>query len=169
MKLSVAVEGYLLDKRIQFSPHTIASYERVFRRLVEFLGDVEIDQVTSADIRRFLAHLGKTYRLSRRSVHDAWIPLSSLWTWAEVELDIPHVIRGKIAAPEFTKRVIEPFTHDEIRRLIRAAEYTQEWTAACGKRTRTRRPTAKRDRRTVTVEIDERLMVVCEYLLPGPL
>jgi hypothetical protein len=89
VKLPQAYEGYFLSKELQFSQNTVRNYSYTFRYLNEFLGDVELESVTSDDIRRFLVHLGRKRKMSKRSVHDAWIPLSSLWTWAEKELGIP--------------------------------------------------------------------------------
>ncbi|RIK40839.1 MAG: hypothetical protein DCC55_13880 [Chloroflexi bacterium] len=78
MKLSDAIAGYWLDKRQRFSPRTVESYGRIFVYLVDFVDDKDIEQVTADDVRRFLAHLADTRNLSRRSQHDAWVPLSSL-------------------------------------------------------------------------------------------
>ncbi len=114
MKISEILSGYWLDKQREFSNRTFESYSRVYRYLTEFLGDVPFDQITADDIRRFLDHLATKRKLSKRSVHDAWVPLSSLWTWAEKELGAPHIIRGKIAAPKFPKTVIEPFTAGKV-------------------------------------------------------
>lgn len=68
----------------------------IFRRLVEFLHDPELDTITTNDLRRFLAYLADKYELCHKSHSNAWIALSSLWTWAETELKTPHVIRDKL-------------------------------------------------------------------------
>ncbi len=154
MKFSSAVQGFFLSKQLTFSPHTVKNYGLVFRYVMEFLGDVEITAITSDDIRRFLDHLGKKRKLSKRSVHDAWIPLSSLWTWAEKELGIAHIIRGKIPQPKFTKKKIEPFTQDEVKRIVAGVEYTGGWTTKNGKHAKTKRPTALRDRALILVLVD---------------
>ena len=120
-KLSEAIEGYWLDKRLEFSETTIPGYRLTFRRLVEFLNDAHINAVTSDDLRRFLLHL-ETLKLSKRTVHDCWIHLSSLWTWAEKELGVAHVIRGKIKQPPFTTRKINAFTQDEIKRIVKGVQ-----------------------------------------------
>ena len=103
------------------SATTIPHYERTFRRLIDFLGDRELDGVTSDDIRRFLAWLPTEYRMGRRSVHDAWIPLSSFGTWAETELGTLHIIRGRVKAPRFTERIIGPLTAEEVRKVVAQA------------------------------------------------
>jgi integrase/recombinase XerD len=118
MRLSAALQGYWLDKQLHFSATTTPRYQLTFRRLVEFVGDVEIASITGDDLRRFLAHLSSTYRLSKRTVHDSWVHLSSLWTWAEVELQIAHILRNQVRQPEFTRRKPDPFTSHEIKRLL---------------------------------------------------
>jgi len=115
--LSEAVEGYWLDKRLGFSATSIPRYRLTLCRLMEFLGDPPFASVTSDDIRRFLIHLSEK-GLSKRTVHDCWIHLSSLWTWAQKELGAEHIIRGRIKRPGFTKRKIEPFTQAEIKRIL---------------------------------------------------
>jgi hypothetical protein len=106
MKLSHALEGFWLSKRLDFSAATVQNYERVFREFLARLGDREMETITSDDIRRYLEYLHKRRRLSKRSVHSHWAILSSLWTWAEWELQIPHIIRGNIPAPGYRKWAI---------------------------------------------------------------
>ena len=164
MKLSTALEGYWLDKQLEFSPNTFGRYRYVFSRLSEFLGDVDIEAVTTIDIRRFLAHVATQPGLrgrpvTRRTVHDVWATLSSLWTWAARELDIPHIIRGKIGAPTYTQKTIDPLTADDIRALVTATAQTRAYTLPNGKRTRNRRPTANRDKALVLVLLDSGLRV----------
>lgn len=154
MKLSEAIDGYWLEKRLDLSNHTIGGYVIIFRRLIEFLHDKDIEQVSSNDIRRFLAHQVDQHGLSPKSLSNVWTALSSLWSWAEKELSLPHALRGKVKRPRYTRPVIEPFTQDEIRALLKAAEYTADWTAASGKRTQSRRPTASRDKAIILVLLD---------------
>lgn len=145
MNLSDALQGYWLTKELEFSPRTTPGYRRTFARLVAFTDDAHIEAITTTDIRRFLAHLRNEYRLSRRTVADAWIPLSSLWTWAETELGIPHVIRGRVKRPTFTKRTIQPFDEGDLRALLGALGLN-----AIG----AERPTATRDRALIFTLLD---------------
>lgn len=145
MKLSHALDGYWLDKELEFSKRTVDTYKLFFRYLCDFLGDVDIESITSQDVRRFLSHLAKDRKYSKRSVHNVFVTLSSLWTWAEKELQIPHVTKGKIKVPKFTQKVTEIFTQDDIKHLIIAAEFTREWETSNGKRAQYKRPTALRD------------------------
>lgn len=154
MKLSDAITGYWLDKRLNFSRHTITGYTLIFDRLIGYLQDRDIEQVTSDDIRRFLAYCADEHELSAKSLSNVWTGLSSLFTWAESELGVVHTIRGKVKRPQYTKPTIQTFTQDDVRALLSAAGYTQEWQAKSGKRTRTRRPTASRDRAVILTLLD---------------
>ncbi|CAN5416209.1 hypothetical protein BH10CHL1_BH10CHL1_20770 [soil metagenome] len=63
MKLSRAIQGYWLEKRLNLSPNTITGYEVIFRRFVQFLNDAKIDRITSNDVREFLfAYLPDEYK-----------------------------------------------------------------------------------------------------------
>ena len=167
MKLSAVIDGYWLDRRRELSPNTVANYRQFFKYLIAFTGDAEFSEITTRDIRRFLEHLSMERNYSKRSIHDAWIPLSSLWTWAEIELGTPHIIRGQIAVPSFPDSIIEPFTKDEIRALLMAAEYSKPRKTRTGKTTQSQRPTADRDRAILLVLIDTgiRASELCNLML----
>ena len=154
MKLSAVLKGYWLDKELEFSPNTVKQYRYAFNHLIDFLGDAEFERITSDDIRRYLMWLRTEREVGKRTQQNYWITLSSLWTWAETELGVPHIIRGKVAKPTFTKKVIEPLTVDEVRRLLEVAAFTDEWMTATGKTTRSKRPTAERDKAIILMLLD---------------
>ena len=109
MKISNVIEGYWLDKQIDFSPHTVKYYKIVFRRLVGFLSDMEFEKVTADDIRRFLVLLwhfkavrdsmgiqGVNPTLSRKRSSNYWLENTGL------------VAAGKIFAPITAEFSVEP-------------------------------------------------------------
>ena len=157
MKLSYALQGYWLDKQLSFSAETIKTYTWVFNHFAEFVGDVELEAITSNDVRRFLNHLRTEHDMSKRTVHDNWARLSSFWTWAEQELRIDHIIRGKIKRPGYPKTLIEPFTQDEVRRMVKAAEHMKPYKGKGGKLITPRQPTASRDIAIVLTLVDSGL------------
>ena len=57
MKITAVIEGYWLDKKLSFSPRTVANYTHFFNRFISFVGDVEFNGIVSNDVRRFLHHL----------------------------------------------------------------------------------------------------------------
>lgn len=74
-----------------------------------------------------------------------------------MEEGTPHIIRGKIPIPDFPEPVIEPFTQEEIKALLVAAEYSKAWQSRKGKSARSRRPTANRDRAIILTLLDSGL------------
>jgi len=169
MHLSASIDGYWLDKKREFADTTYVTYSYTFSRLIDFLDDPPIASITSDDIRRFLDYLSRNHKLSKRSVHDNWVTLSSLWTWAEGELQIPHVIRGKIDRPRFPAPLIEPLTQEEIKALIKASEFMEYARKGRnhGKLTRAKRPTAARDKSIILTLLDSgiRAQELCDLLI----
>lgn len=154
MKLSDAIDGYWLDKRLNLSNHTITGYKVIFRRLMDFLDDKPFEEVSSNDVRRFLTYVAEEYELGDKSLANVWICLSSLWTWAEVELKTAHIIRSKVKRPRYSTPSVETFTQSEIKALLRAAEYSKPWETRTGKTAQSRRPTANRDRAIILTLLD---------------
>lgn len=153
MKLSDALQGYWLTRRRHFAEDTRRNYTNQFKKFVAHVGNPDFASIASPDVRKYLNH-ELDRGLSDRSVYDAWVALSSLWTWANHELSIPHIIRGQIPMPTFAKPAIVPYTEDEIKSLLRAAEWTSNWNGHLGKPTRSKRPTAKRDRAIILTLLD---------------
>lgn len=154
MKLSDALEGYWLSRKLDLSPNTIRDYKLTYHRLREFLGDLQLEEINANHIRRFLIYLPDQFNLGDRTVSNAWIALSSLWTWAESELSIAHVIRDKVKQPTFVDVVPDAFTHDEIKSLLKSAKFTKDWNSRSGRQTRTKRPTARRDEAIILTLVD---------------
>lgn len=155
MQLDYAIEGYWLAKRRGFSVHTVADYAVHFRRLSAFLGPArEFEQITTADLNRFLNHCAERLELSDKTVCNAWTALSSLWTWAEKDSGVRHVIRGRISRPQYRRPQVEPFTEAEVRLLLTGCEHFEAWNQAACKLMPAHRPTALRDRALVLVLLD---------------
>lgn len=145
MKFLEALDGYWLDKEFQINAKTAQRYSYVFDRFIKFMGNAEVEEITSHDVRRFLRHLRKETNLSDRSIFDYHNVLSSFWSWAEKELGIEHIILGKIDKPKFTQRKIDPVPMADVKRLIRACDYN-----SAGQK----RSTATRDKAMITVMVD---------------
>lgn len=154
MKLSQALEGYWLDKQLELSATTIRNYQFAFRQFQAFVGDVEVEDISANDVRRYLQWLLDDLDLTRSTALTRWAILSSFWTWAERELGVKHVIRGHIRRPEFRQRVIEPLTQAELAKLVKATAYTRPWKTPDGHEVRSERPMALRDRAIVMTLAD---------------
>lgn len=155
MKLKDALEGYWLEKRRILSKATIKDYTLTFRRLQESLGeDAEFEKITALHLRVFLEEL-KEGGLGPKSLLNVWTALSSLWTWAENELEIKHVMRGKVAKPKVPRAIIEPYSRGDVGLLLNACSKNAAWTTRTSQRTvANERPEKLRDRAIMLVLLD---------------
>ena len=154
MRLSDAIQGYFLDKRHELATTTVAAYRHWFNLLVTYLDNPPIGEIRPTHIKQWFAHLLDERELSDRSVHDAWVPLSSLWTWAEGELSTVHIMR-KVRRHTFQAKPIEPFTQAEVKKLVDGAKYTTYERS--GKQVRAKRHTADRDTAIILILLDSGL------------
>lgn len=154
MRLSDAITGYFLDKRHELATTTVAAYRYWLDLLVTFLGNPNIGEIQPTHIKGWFAHLLDERGLSDRSVHDAWVPLSSLWSWAAGELDTAHIMR-KVRRHTFQAKPVESFTQAEIRRLLDGAKYTSYERS--GKPVKAKRHTADRDSAIILTLLDSGL------------
>ncbi len=155
MVLDDALIGYWLDKQRDLSPHTKRGYTLIFDRLHAFLGEnVQIEAITPDDLRRFLDHVQAMHALSPKSMANTWIALSSLWSWAEKELKIPHALRGRVERPRYRRAPVLPYDRHEVLALVSATAEAAGWNTVRGRRIRAARPTALRDRAIVLTLVD---------------
>jgi site-specific recombinase XerD len=170
--LSQAIQGYLLFKRgARLSKHTISDYTNSFRRFQEFLvEDPPLEEIRPAQVSEFLAHLGTTPQvndagfapkpakpLSKKTLLNIHTALSSLWTWAMGEDLVTTHILHQVPRPKPEKRVIVPFTKEEVDRMLDACQYSapyQHHRANAEQRSRNARPTGDRDEAIVRLLVD---------------
>jgi site-specific recombinase XerD len=94
---SDAVKGFLLAVAMRSSHHTVRDYRTTLQQWQDFLGnDPGVDGLTADDIRRFLYHLKVVRGLAPKTVKNAHTAISSFYTWAEGELGIEHMVRGRV-------------------------------------------------------------------------
>lgn len=164
MTFSDALEGYWLAKRLELSKSTINGYANVFGQFNKHLAansSPEFEQITANHIRAFLNDMGERGN-AKKTQANAWVALSSLWTWAAQELNIPHVLRGRVNRPRYQQERPEPYTQSDVRRMLDACDYTAEWSTLQG--THTRRSTGRRDRAIILLLVDTGLRAseVCD-------
>lgn len=131
MKLTKAIDAFIFSKSADgLSPNTLAIYRWGLDKLVVFLGDVELESIAKSDLQRWLIWLREEYkptgirageRLSPASLQDAWRALKSFYAWAKHDLDLPRV--DDIKRPPGESPPIIPFTEDEVRALLKAADH----------------------------------------------
>lgn len=144
MKWQDALEGYWLAKRLNFSEHTIADYELTFRRFGRWIRNCDVEEIGPADVQAFLAHLRDDLGLSKKTIQNHWTALSSFWTWASDMLETPHIMR-KVERPKYRRKIQQPFTEDEVRRLVAATATFRSYSPQYDEYVDAGRQTAKRD------------------------
>jgi len=154
MKFSDALEGFWLGKRRGYSVHTVADYANTFHRFRLFIRDADMDGLTSDDVRRFLDSMHNRYELGGKTLSNYWTALSAFWTWAERELKVAHLIRGRVDQPTYRRPQIVPYRQEDVAAMIKACARAATWRTSTGKISRGKRPTADRDRAIIVLLVD---------------
>ena len=168
MLLSKAIEGFTLSKSADgLSPDTLDIYNWALQKLVTFLQDKEVENITEADCRAWMSWLRDEYEpasnrsigknLSLSSLQDAHTALKSFYSWASKELGIPRV--DTVKRPSGEKPVIRVLSEDEVRALLKVAEYTPVRKTAKRNGFIQKRPTAERNVALVMFLVDTGLRV----------
>lgn len=168
MRLSLAIEGFLLFRAGAGSINTMKEYAYTLHKWVAHIGDVDTGELAADHVRRFLYHLRIEEELSPKTVKNAWIGLSAFFTWLEGEMGIEHVIRKyKIKMPAAASREIIPLDKQQLRQLLLACERTAEWDGEKRSGPTTKRPTRVRDRAIVLMLLDtgSRASELCALLI----
>ena len=165
--LSQASEGMLLNKQAEGrSVHTINDYRNSFQKLALFFSsDPPIDTITRSDLVKFFAWLQQDYesepdgvaprgkfKLSQKTIFNIHIGLSSLWQWALVEKLVKTNILREIKVTRPSAPVINPISHEEWAKLVRACEASHNWKTR--EETKTHRVTFDRDRAVLFTLLD---------------
>jgi len=162
------IEGFWLAKRRTLSENTVRDYTVTFSRLREFVGaGTGFEQIGSEQIHKFLNHLRDKIGLGDKTLANAWIAMSSLWSWAEVELGIPHALRGSVQRPSYRLPQIEPYSKADVGAMLNACEKSAGWDARNGNKVESRRDTALRDRTILLVLLDTgvRASELCDFVI----
>jgi integrase/recombinase XerD len=116
--------------------------------MIEFFAWLQEDYLTEPD---GVAPRGK-FRLSAKTVLNIHTNLSALWHWAVDEGFVKTNIVRSIQAPTISDAVIEPFTREEIEKLLRACDHGRTWKTR--PETVSERSTAVRDRAIILTLLD---------------
>ena len=151
--------GFFMARRRELRPTTQRNYQWAFRLFADHVRGVDAAAIAGRHVEAFLnAQFDRG--LSRRSLSDLWVALSSLWSWA-VKADIGITVHplANVARPRFPKPEIVIFSVEQCRAIIRAAEWAAPWQGKQGKPARSRRATYKRDKAIILVLLDTGLRV----------
>lgn len=122
--LSQALEGFYMARRADgYSPHTLQQYDWALTRFLRHMGDKVIEEITINDARRFVVWLQTDYNggsLSTTSIFHAWKAIRALYKWLGEEFETPNIMMG-LKQPEYQEKVVDPFTIEEIEKILKTA------------------------------------------------
>jgi integrase/recombinase XerD len=164
LPLKKAISGFLNYKTAEgLTDRSVDSYERILKQWAEYVGDKKIDQLSDQNLNSYLVYMrteyipqrfgGDTRPLSPKTLRNIWITMCSFFAWAKAEFRIENPMKS-VPAPRFQKTEVEPFTRDEITRMLKACVYTREADTLARRRFVMRRPTANRDQAILLVLLD---------------
>ena len=119
MLLSQAWGKYESDKRIEgFSPQTLKAYQLQVTLLIRHFGDVEINSLTTEQLKEYLSESSKALKPS--SLAHRVRSMKSLLRWSYEERHISITPAAKIKEPKVGKRIPKFLTEWEIEHLREA-------------------------------------------------
>jgi integrase/recombinase XerD len=117
--LSQTWQKYESDKRIEeFSPQTLKVYQLQVTLLIRHFGDVEINSLTTEQLKEYLSESSKTLKPS--SLAHRVRSMKSLLRWSYEEGLISINPAAKIKEPKVGKRIPKFLTEWEIEHLREA-------------------------------------------------
>lgn len=155
MLLEKAITGFLNSKTAQgLSDRSVDSYKRILEQWAKYAGNKDVSQLTDREINAYLVFMrteyvprrfgGDTRLLAPKTLRNIWITMASFFTWAKTEFGMENPMKT-IPAPRFQTVEVEPFTREEIVRMLRACIYSREEDTQYRRQFVMRRPTANRD------------------------
>lgn len=142
---------------------SVDSYRRILEHWAEFAGDKNIAQLTDHEINSCLVYMrteyvpsrwsGDTRNLSPKTLRNIWITMCSFFRWANSKFHIESPMKN-VPAPRFQKVEVEPFTREEVSRMLKACAYSKEADTTFRRQFVMRRPTANRDQALILTLLD---------------
>lgn len=133
MLLEEAIRTLLIATQVEGrSPQTVEWYRRKLTRLVNFLGNVPVEQITAHDLRQYIAHLqGQKTRWSNHPKHNEregglspetvfghYRALRRLFNWLVEEEVLQTNPMRKIRAPKSKQRDPKGISEKDLRALL---------------------------------------------------
>ncbi len=166
--LKKAIEGYLLDIAASYATSTVRMYTFLLRQLANRIGaDREISEITSEELKRYMLYMKVEYKprrvrgstrmrdpLSPSALDNIWKCLRSFFRWCANNEGIQNPTTY-LPRPRFSLSPQIPYTLDEIKRLIEAAQYYY----LVDKTKRHKRPMAHRNLAIIMILLDTGMRV----------
>lgn len=118
MKLEAAIEEFILEQRVRGnSAATVSYYKNVLAYFLDFVGNVDIPELTLQLCREYYLHLAED-EINSVSVQSYIRGLRSFLRWLYDSDYMDQNICVKFKLPKATRKVIDILTEEEIRLLF---------------------------------------------------
>jgi integrase/recombinase XerD len=97
---------------------------------------------------------GKQKPLSSKTIYNYWVTLKSFFTWAHQREFIDSNPTDAVPRPKFIDKPVDPFTREEIERLLQACKHSRLSEPKGRQSFRTVRPTYRRDEALILFLLD---------------
>jgi integrase/recombinase XerD len=155
MLLSDAISGFFLFIRAEgFSDQTVLLYKWHLSILLRFLGDKEVTEIKEHDLRGFFVYLREVYHkekghpdkpMSGAFLRNEWKGMRSLFEWCKEQELLKERPDINIKMPGNNPKTIMPLTEDEVKALLKNAEFSRVAETRNRNAYRIKRSTAVRD------------------------
>jgi len=134
MQFLKSIEGFVLYYQSEgYAASTLIGYECALQKLATYLGDIQVEDITTEHLRGFFRYLETDYvpgrsnkndkrPLSTASHHRYWKAMRTFFRYADEEFRTGRPDKA-IRMPPVTYRAISPFTEDEVRKLINGCDH----------------------------------------------
>jgi integrase/recombinase XerD len=170
MNLQKAVEGFTIYlKASSYSPSTVELYNIVLNNLGNFLNNPEVDKISYQDLQRYMIYLqeeyvpkrfgNKEHPLSGSSRQNHWKAIRTFFKWASEYLHLKKRPDERLKLPINNPKAVLPLSEQDIRALLKSAEFTKEAHPENRGAFKMRRRTATRDIALMLLMLDTGLRV----------
>ncbi len=157
LTISQAIDGFVKYKVVEgLSERTLESYLDHLNRFQGHVGNIPIADLSATEVEDFLYWLRTEYTpqrlhanqkpLSDKTIYNVWVSLKSFFSWAEGRRFVTENPMTAVPRPKFQEKPVEPFTREEIERIIKACKYSCVAKTNGRRPFKMQRPTYRRDK-----------------------
>jgi len=124
VKLRKAVDEFIAAKEIEnLSERTLQVYRWMTEELVDFLGDISLDEFTASDVRDFLSYQrkreGRFGKLADSTIHKYFSVVRTFSRWIRSQDYVSNSATEKVNAPRVEEKLPECLSDEELANLFR--------------------------------------------------
>lgn len=160
MLMSKSLLGWKLHMQSgSYASSTIGNYMMMINKVIDYLGDPDVSDVTIWDLEGFMASLRDT-SVKESTRNKYWVTIKSYFRWASMKkgLGIERPDR-ELEMPKVPEPEIQPYTEAEVKALLKACEKTAMSRPKEKKPCQFDRKTAQRDKLIILMLLDTGLRV----------